>query len=56
MVEEIDKVDIKPTYETSVKCPHCGNIIKIDVEWGAGVEMELSKRPIVCDKCGVRLD
>ena len=52
MVVKIKEIENPLAYEASIKCPNCGNITKIDVEWGWWSRVELNVRPICCAKCG----
>lgn len=58
MVEEIEEIENPLIYEVSITCPNkgCGNVVKIDVEWGSSPAMELALCPVTCEKCGVRID
>lgn len=56
MVEVIEEIENPLSYEAAIKCPNCGNSVKIDVAWGTSPAMELALCPVSCEKCGIRID
>lgn len=57
MVDKVvGEVDIPLTYSTSLKCPICGNITEVEVEWGTSAAMGLAITPLACPKCGSKLN
>ena len=57
MVDEIDEI-IPKTRKHTYKCPceGCGGKVTVDIEWGADPDLDVALKPIVCPKCGTRLD
>jgi len=56
MVDEIDEIEIPKTRKHTYTCPGCGAKVTVDIEWGADPGLDVSLKPIVCPKCGTRLD